>query len=99
MTFRGTAADVTDRMFGPRHGPYEREGEEFAPFNRRSMYSTREGVERTAEEGDPDLPRYGESPPQSPHHAKTDIARRDEGNDSDPSATSSVSRRCSAKNR
>jgi hypothetical protein len=34
--------------------------EHYSPFSRRNMYSA-PAVERTDAEGDPDLPRYGES--------------------------------------
>ena len=58
VTFRGTARDVTDRVFRPGEVRGE-EQEEYSPFSRRNMYSV-PAVERTDAEGDPDLPRYGE---------------------------------------
>jgi hypothetical protein len=66
VTFRGTARDVTDRVF--RSGefrPEELRGEEYdeasSPFSRRNMHYV-PAVERTDAEGDPDLPKYGMSP-------------------------------------
>lgn len=60
VTFRGTARDVTDRVFRPGEMRGEEyDAEEYRPFNRRTMYSA-PAVERTGDaEGDPDLPKYG----------------------------------------
>lgn len=64
MTFRETANNVTDRVFGPGRRQYDQDGEEYVPFNRRST-SRGVAVERVDDEGeqDTDLPRYGELPP------------------------------------
>jgi hypothetical protein len=59
VTFRGTARDVTDRVFRPGEMRGEEyNADEYRPFNRSNMYTV-PAVERTDVEGDPDLPRYG----------------------------------------